>query len=427
MSFPSPPELSQLESLKSVTVSGEVASSSATQRWPSLSGTIVILLVALLISTSSVAQQSVNTGLPLGPFRAAQHSDFTRIAVDLSDLEVSSIAVGPNSFVVSFNTTSASVATWTLQDPRIENARYTMVHDRVALIVNTRYPLSADGTGYRTGRTDSGTFYIDFAPHLRGQPEAELTVELPDAVGDSGDSLSTPEPESRQTSGTGRRIVVIDPGHSGIDPGAVGYAIEHEVALAVSLRVKTILEAANIEVILTRDGNYHLDSVKSRDLAMRADFATPDRNLFVSIHANGHTNASANGIETWIFGQPLSQTNLDRAIEENGGQRLTDTALELANDPFVMILRETQLRYSRLLAESVQANLLNTTGAVDRGIQTSALYVIANARTPSILVEVGFVSNPDEGRRLNDASYQEQLARGIATGITEFLAGDSGR
>ena len=181
------------------------------------------------------------------------------------------------------------------------------------------------------------------------------------------------------------------------------------------------LEGAGIEVILTRDGNYDLSSHKATDLRLRSNFATPDRNMFISIHANAAHNSSANGIETWVFGQPLSQENLDRAIEENGGRALTDEALAIASDPAAMILRETQLQYSLSLAEAVQANMVSSTGARDRGVKQSAFYVIRNARTPSILVEIGFVNNPTEGPQLGSASYQDRIARGLFDGIMQFM------
>ena len=167
--------------------------------------------------------------------------------------------------------------------------------------------------------------------------------------------------------------------------------------------------------------NYDLSSHKATDLRLRSNFATPDRNMFISIHANAAHNSSANGIETWVFGQPLSQENLDRAIEENGGRALTDEALAIASDPAAMILRETQLQYSLSLAEAVQANMVSSTGARDRGVKQSAFYVIRNARTPSILVEIGFVNNPTEGPQLGSASYQDRIARGLFDGIMQFM------
>ena len=193
------------------------------------------------------------------------------------------------------------------------------------------------------------------------------------------------------------------------------------MVLQVALRLKRLLESQGIEVILTRDANYDLSENKATDLRLRSNFATPDRNMFVSIHANSADASSANGIETWVFGQPLEQGNLDQAIRENGGAALTDEALAIATDSAGMILRETQLRYSQMLAQTVQDAMVRETGARDRGVKQNAFYVIRNARTPSILVELGFVSNPNEGSNLGNAAYQDSLARGIFNGIMAFM------
>lgn len=374
----------------------------------------------------------VGPGPRLAAFRAAAHDDYTRIAIDLGSVETFTVAVSGNTFAVSFDAGSAPDTAWRVNDRFVQSAYYAVLDGKPALVVNTHHALGTDGSGFRTGMTDSGTFYIDFAPQLQGRPQPALASTLVAAVAEAqpvaGTDSTAPVPQpmiAGPASGV-RRVVVLDPGHGGVDPGAVGYVVEHEVVLAVAMRVRALLEAEGIEIIMTREANNHLHATKNTDLRMRSDFATPDRNIFVSIHANAAHSAAATGIETWIFGRPLSQANLDRAILENGGQALTDVALEIANDPAAMILRETQLNYSRALAESVQRHMVSVTGARDRGVQESAFYVLSNARTPSILIEIGFVSNAEEGPRLGTAEYQDRLARAIAAGIMEFMNGGGG-
>lgn len=365
-------------------------------------------------------------GPPLNAFRVGAHDGYTRVALDLGAVETFTLASSGSTFAVSFDAGSMPDTAWRQTDRYVESAFYSVIDGKPSLIINAHHRLSADGDGYRYGTTDTGTFYVDFGPGLSGKSVNDL-----DAARLAGLRGEEPRPGTDSTlnvtqavsapGSNGQRIVVIDPGHGGIDPGAVRHAVEHEVVLQVALKLRQLLQSEGIEVILTRDANYDLDRNKATDLRLRSNFATADRNMFISIHANSAENPNAHGIETYIFGEPLSQANLDRAIEENGGRALTEEAIAIATDPATMILRETQLNYSRSLASAVQRHLVNGTGAVDRGVKQNSYYVISNARTPSILVEIGFVSNPNEGARLNSASYQDTLARGLYNGIMEFM------
>jgi N-acetylmuramoyl-L-alanine amidase len=252
--------------------------------------------------------------------------------------------------------------------------------------------------------------YIDFGPKLSGESVRALDAPLPPQVA-----------AVRLPAGL-KPTVVIDAGHGGNDGGAQGFVGEDEVVLAIALKLRNLLESQGMDVILTRDDDVFLT------LAERARFATTERNVFVSIHANSAPDRKANGIETWVFGQPLNDSQIDIAITENGGgaigEELTRQAQEVANSIAGDILREDQLRFSLNLAEHVQEQLIGATDARDRGVRQNVFYVIKNARIPASLVEVGFVSNPEEGEKLGTAAYQEKLATALANGISNFF--DSG-
>jgi hypothetical protein len=158
-----------------------------------------------------------------------------------------------------------------------------------------------------------------------------------------------------------------------------------------------------------------------------APFATPNTNLFVSVHVNSAQNSSASGVETWVFGEPLEPSLIALAVEENGGgaagEARTREALEVATSIEGDIFKETQLAYSEALATTVQRALIDVTQSADRGVKQNAWYVIRHARSPAILVEIGFATNPDEGTRLTYPEYQAMLAQALAKGITTFLEG----
>jgi N-acetylmuramoyl-L-alanine amidase len=219
--------------------------------------------------------------------------------------------------------------------------------------------------------------------------------------------------------------VVIDPGHGGIDPGMSGYVREKTVTLSISLKLRALLQKAGIKVVMSRTGDYAWQGRgcnKACDLKKRADLASTDRNVFVSVHVNA---GGGYGIDTYIFGEPLGAEALRQAERENGGGALgreltrqaRDTARSLVNDQ----LAQDNLKLSRTLAYSVQRNLITQTGARNLGVKANAWAVIRQARIPAILAEVGFGDHAVEGKNLASNTYQNKLALGLSKGIRAFL------
>lgn len=343
----------------------------------------------------------------------------SRIAIDIPAGGKWQFGADEHTLLISISGVNADEQQWTVQDGNVDRYAIRGEQGQVSLVVETAHRLDPSGAGYQIGelpREDGMTVvYVDFAPNLQGQPVTALRNPTSTPQEPAPTTNAEPLPPLEQ-----KQVVVLDFGHGGHDPGArSSWAVEKDVVLSVGLLVRDKLEAAGMHVILTRDDDFFLT------LQERSEFATSDRNLFVSIHANSAENASAHGIETWVFGEPLDPSLIERAITENGGgaegQALTEEARRAAASFAADILREAQLNYSLALAEAVQGSLINQTGAIDRGVRANLLYVIRNARIPAILVEIGFVSNQNEGSKLATRSYQEQIAEGISRGIIEFL------
>jgi len=228
-------------------------------------------------------------------------------------------------------------------------------------------------------------------------------------------------------------VVVLDPGHGGPDPGAVGYVVEKEVTLDVALRVKRILEARGVRVVLTRDrdtdlappGEKDLWKRKVADLKKRAGMADAQKTLFVSIHVNSAPRPAA-GVETYYLGRAIDPEAQRLAVWENGGgeigQRLTRETETLTDRVLKDLVAQANLAFSAQLARTIQARLVRAAGSPDRGVHSAPLYVLRYARIPAVLVEVGFANHPAEGRRLARPEHRQRLAEGIAEGILRFLA-----
>ena len=362
-------------------------------------------------SATAVQTQLSELGTPR---TGRQEDGSTRVVVDLPAGSDFSLAVQEDAMLISFSGVSLPQYSQAFDDVHLNRLEYGAIAGRASLVIGVNHGLSPDGAGFRSGLVPAAAdsprrLFVDFAPNLQGE-----SVALAESLELSGEPLGTRAAE------TTRKVVVIDAGHGGHDPGAVGYVREEDVVLPVALKLRDILVAQGVKVILTRDHDTFLE------LRERAAFASPDINLFISIHANSVDNTAAHGIETWVFGVPLEQDILTQAIEENGGgaegAALTQEALAFANSIPGKIVQEEQLRFSMALAEQIQSSLVRATGARDRGIRKNAFYVIRNARTAAILVELGFVSHPQEGPKLASEAYQQTLAESLASGVTTFLS-----
>ncbi len=224
-----------------------------------------------------------------------------------------------------------------------------------------------------------------------------------------------------------RPVILLDPGHGGVDPGMVGYVVEKEVTLDLAKRLKALLERQGFEVRLTRDRDMHLAQDKREDLAQRAAMADSSRvNLFVSIHVNASPTRTAQGVEVFYFGQAQDQRILEQVIRENGGgeigRRLTQEARTAAAAILKDVVAQANQRFSRRLAEELGRALAQAAGGPLRGVFPAEFFVLRYAKVPAVLVEVGFGDHPVEGRRLADPLYRERLAQGLFRGILAFLS-----
>ena len=201
------------------------------------------------------------------------------------------------------------------------------------------------------------------------------------------------------------RAITVDMGHGGNDPGAIG-AISKEkmITLKVGRKVAEILRAYGFTVHCTRNSDVQipLNSVAQLQKKHKSD-------LFVSIHVNSAKNKTISGLETFCL-TPAG------AASSNGG-KVSWTAHP----------GNRQDAANMLLAWNIHRQLLSRTGAVDRGVKRARFAVLKDITVPGVLVEIGFISNRAEERKLNDPKYIEKIARGIAEGIAAFTRSTKAR
>ena len=220
------------------------------------------------------------------------------------------------------------------------------------------------------------------------------------------------------------RLVVLDAGHGGHDSGAVGPTgvQEKEVVLDVTRRVARMVEdgGLGIKVALSRSGDVF---VPLRD---RTNFANKQRaDLFVSIHANAHPRAVSEGVETYFLSSEASDTEARQiAAIENGAVQLETPASRQKNDAVKSILWDlAQSEFqqeSSFLAETVLDSMTKSLRLVNRGVKQAGFYVLGGAAMPAILIEIGFLTNPKEEKKLSTPEYREAAAKAIYAGLSEY-------
>ncbi len=228
--------------------------------------------------------------------------------------------------------------------------------------------------------------------------------------------------DARQKSGM--KTVVIDPGHGGIEPGAKGGsgAVEKDVTLAISLKLKALLEKSmSCEVIMTRDRDMDVP------LEARAALANNHRaDLFLSIHINGSKRESASGSETFFMSLNATDEETRRlAYLENKSSGIENRMATSSGDELKMILWDMAqtafIRQSSQLAELIQSELNTLLGTKDRGVKQAPFKVLCGVAAPAVLVEVAFISNPEEESKLVTEEFQSSVAEAVYLGVSNFL------
>jgi N-acetylmuramoyl-L-alanine amidase len=219
--------------------------------------------------------------------------------------------------------------------------------------------------------------------------------------------------------------VVIDPGHGGEDPGAIGRrgSREKDITLSIGKRLKALIDAEpNMRAMLTRDGDYALQ------LGARVDKARAVKaDLFVSIHADSFVRAHARGSSVFALSDRRATSEMARSLakKQNEADLIAGVNLKGKEDHLKRTLLDlsqtASIDHSLRLGNLVLARLGNVNTLHKPTVEQASFAVLTAHDMPSILVETAFISNPDEERRLNDEAYQDRLARAILDGIRDYF------
>ena len=222
-------------------------------------------------------------------------------------------------------------------------------------------------------------------------------------------------------------VVVLDAGHGGFDSGNRGSGyIEKDIALKIVLKIGTELEKIpNIKVIYTRKTDVFIELIQRATIANKAD-----ADLFISVHCDAFTKPTAYGAGTFVLGLHANERNFQVAQKENAVIFLEDEYEKNydgfdPNDPesviSLLLMQETYLDQSIEAANSIQRSFVTNLKRKDRTVKQAGFIVLKYTYMPSVLVETGFLTNPNEGAYLNSSKGQTQMASTIAKAIKNYI------
>lgn len=219
-------------------------------------------------------------------------------------------------------------------------------------------------------------------------------------------------------------LVVIDPGHGGKDPGAIGATgtKEKDLTLDVALRLNKFLRNKDVKTVMTRDSDKFIALSERTSIANKAS-----GKLFISLHCNSAKQRKAQGMETYFLAPSKTERATEVALLENEAIRFEDTPdrYKALTEESYILMTMTQATFtleSELLAGLVQETVTKKVGIRDRGVDQAGFYVLIGASMPAILFEMAFISNKEEEKKLKDKKFRQKLAEEIGGAILKFLA-----
>jgi N-acetylmuramoyl-L-alanine amidase len=226
-----------------------------------------------------------------------------------------------------------------------------------------------------------------------------------------------------KTTVSGIRKIVLDPGHGGKDPGAIGVGGVAEKDLVLSIAKKLAIKLTRelgIEVILTRKDDRYIP-LEDRTATANAE----DADLFVSLHMNASPNLEARGLETYYLDNTSDEASIRLAARENSTSRKNISDLQfILSDMMQNVKLEDSISLAHHLQGAVVSGMSRKMSDVkDLGVKKALFYVLVGARMPSVLVEMFFITNRVEGRAMNDEGHQDAMVDALLEGIRKYNQG----
>ncbi len=346
--------------------------------------------------------------------RSYSHPDKTRIVIDMSEKSTYNIFIlsGPDRVVVDvkaslgqLNKEQQEVEVNDLLVSRVRSGQFTP--DTVRIVSDLK------------GKYNSQVF------DLIGPNRIVIDVFAPETLLGEAEQLEIPPEAITKPEGIkdgGKQVVVIDPGHGGSQPGAIGYSglKEKEVVLDIALKLKKMLQEKGFTVYLTREKDVDVALENRPLIAMQKEAA-----VFVSIHTNSALqkgSPTAKGVETYVLNSRyIGASAKDVADRENKASKLYHYEDNILNQIIADLEESASIGFSLNFADIVQKKLVQHTGLGNRGVKQAPFLVLKGVNMAAVLIEVGFISNPNEEKLLKTPEFREKVALAISEAIQDYL------
>ena len=381
--------------------------------------TIEHIFYAMLCATSLLHPDGAFSS-DIKEVRVWQAPDHTRLVFDLSQETSYELFTldGPERVVIDFKNTALALD---LNDLDFSKTPITAIRSGVRNSSDVRIVIDLDDKLMPSSFTLASSSELDH----------RLVVDLYNSGINPKESKAYSKPQSIPEQDDRRDIVVaISAGHGGDDPGSIGFdgkIKEKDVTLAISRFLqKQFEEIPGYRPVMVRDSDYYVQ------LRRRPQIARENRaDLFVAIHADWYRSQRASGATIYaLSGARADRENARRVAEKENGSDLLGgvggtLAIDSLDDDVALTLVSFQMDWSMEQSQVVGMKILDSLNKVTRlrrrEVQQASFQVLNSPDIPSILIETGYLTNPEEARKLNSASFQKSIAQAIAQGITNYF------
>ena len=386
---------------------------------------------------SSVKKADKNAQLALNSLRGDKNEIVLEFNRDLRQSDYKDFTIASNDhfrFVLDFSARQKSQKT-RLKDSFVSDVRVSQYNDKTVRIVlsdpkefnanveiNGNMMILSTAEGLKTAKSARAEKNKDQKSERKRGREQDSEPQI-STIEESGGAKLTSVAAGKIYKSTKGKLIVIDPGHGGSDSGAVGNGLkEKNVVLATSKKLGALLQKRGYRVLYTRSTDVFIN------LRSRTIFAgKKNADMFISIHANAAPNASAasrmSGVETFFLSPARSERSKNAAALENKGD--LEDMNTFSKQTFLNFLNREKIISSNKLAIDIQSYMLSSVKksfkSKDGGVREAPFWVLVGATMPAVLVEIGYITHPDEGKNLGKSAYQDRIAQGIANGVDAYF------
>lgn len=337
-------------------------------------------------------------------------------------------------FVIDFSARQKSQKT-RLKDSFVSDVRVSQYNDRTVRIVlsdpkefnanveiNGNMMILSTAEGLKAAKSARVEKSKDQKSRRKREREQDSEPQI-STIDESQGAKSVSMATGKIYKSTKGKLIVIDPGHGGSDSGAVGNGLkEKNVVLATSKKLGALLTKRGYKVLYTRSTDVFIN------LRSRTAFAAKrNADMFISIHANAAPNASSalkmSGVETFFLSPARSERSKNAAALENRGD--LEDMNTFSKQTFLNFLNREKIISSNKLAIDIQSYMLSSVKksfkSKDGGVREAPFWVLVGATMPAVLVEMGYITHPQEGKNLGKSAYQDRIAQGIANGVDAYF------